>query len=349
LTSALLALFAGLLASSVPTAATAQAALKAPKASTAAFGVQAATHGTLDGRAQLTYGATPGAQLADQVAVVNLGSKPLTLQVYATDASSGQDGSFALLPSTEKAKDLGSWITLGGAGSVRVPARTSHGPSFVVLPLKLTVPKNATPGDHAAGVVVSLVGTAKNKLGVDVKLDQRVAIRVYARVSGTLRPGLAIEDLHVGYSNPSLFGNPFGSGTATVSYRVHNTGNVLLGATQNLTISSSLGGTTHVKGLPIVPPLLPGASVEITRSVPGVFPGLHISAKVRLTPIAPPGVTDPKLSAVEASTSVWAFPWALIVLILLVAAAVGLLIWRQRRLNARPPDAPTSHRAKVAK
>lgn len=338
--SSLRLLLVALLALTAASLLGAPAATAAPVTAQAGFGIQAATGGTPDARAGLTYSATPGARVTDQIAVVNIGRKPLTLTVYATDASSGQDGSFALLPRAQKPTQLGTWLALGGRRTVHVPARTGRGPSFVIVPFSLAVPADASPGDHAGGIVVSLAGTAVNKQGVRVKLDQRVALRVYTRVSGALHPGLAVEDLRLAYRGPALIGNPFGGGTATLRYRIHNTGNVLLGATQTASVSSSLGGTVHVKGLPVVPPLLPGASVTVNRRITGVFPGLHVTATVRLRPVAPPGGADPKLGDVSASATLWAVPWSLVLLVLLLLGGAVFFFIRHRRgsLLVRPGD-----------
>jgi hypothetical protein len=172
---------------------------------------------------------------------------------------------------------------------------------------------------------------------VKVNLEQRVGLRVYIRVSGDIKPGLSIDDLRTTDHGPALLGNPVGSGALTLHYVVRNTGNVLLGATQSADISSWLGGAKHLKNLPIVPPLLPGAKVEITRTVRGVFPGLRVSATVHLNPVAPPGASDPAVHAVEESTATWAIPWLLLVLVLLVIAAVtSWLVWRRRRPTYAP-------------
>ena len=47
------------------------------------------------------------------------------------------------------------------------------------------------------------------------------------RVTGPLRAGLQVESISTGFNDPL---NPFGTGSATVSYTVHNTGNVRLTA-----------------------------------------------------------------------------------------------------------------------
>lgn len=310
----------------------------------AGFGVQTASDGKPDGRGIVTYGVTPGATQQDEFAVVNIGRKPLTLTVYATDATSGSDGRIGLRPSGAKPTDVGAWISIDHPTTVRVPARTANGPSFVLVPYTVAVPANAEPGDHIGGIVASLASSARNKDGVDVTLDQRVALSLVARVSGAVRARLAVEDLHVDYRGPSLTGgNPFADGSATVTYRVHNTGNVQLGGVQNVTLDPTVGGsvTSATTG---VPTLLPGASAQQRIVVAGVYPGFSIDARVTVTPIAAPGATHGPLRPTTVTASVTAVPWLMIALVVLVALLLVVLSLRVRALRKKPR--PTHRRSR---
>src|SRR5581483_4024941 len=112
--------------------------------------------------------------LQDHVAIVNIGLSPLALDVYPTDAVNAADGSFTLLPKTHHSVDVGSWVTLripGGATRVTVPPR-----SLVVVPVTLSVPRNASPGDHSGGIVASLTSYIANKKNARVKFEQRVGV-----------------------------------------------------------------------------------------------------------------------------------------------------------------------------
>lgn len=347
------ALAAGLLAmTSAATPAGAQpapsrgtsAGATAPKGPGATFGLATARQGRIDGRPYFSYEMTPGSQQPDEIAVVNLGRIPVTLHLFATDTTSTSDGSFGLLPTAAKPTQVGTWITVKGPSVVHVPARTDRGPSMVFVPVTVHVPANASPGDHGGGIVVSLIGKAENNGLVHAKLDQRVGLRVYIRITGPVHPALQVSGLHLGYAGPSLPGNPLGDGVATLRYQIRNTGNVVLGATQSATISSWFG-SVQVKGLPLVPPLLPGSSVTVTRRVPGIFPGVRLTATVHLTPLAPTGAADPKLATVSASTSIWAVPWELLIIVLILLTGLGVLIWWLWRRRKNPPAASRhSHR-----
>jgi hypothetical protein len=302
----------------------------------ATFGVRPATKGKTDQRTTLSFGMTPGAEVKDQVAVVNESLATYTLQVYATDAINDENGTLTLLSGDKRPTDAGSWITIGGrgaAGRLTVKPR-----SYVVVPVTVNVPANASPGDHVAGVVAALVAVSQGQQ-VNVRLNQRVGLRTFIRVSGDVQPGLAVEKLGVHYSDNW---NPIGAGSATVTYRVHNIGNVSLGARQQVSIDGLLGQTiTHTPRT--IPLLLPGASLDMSVPFSGVLPEISMSAKVQLTPLVPAGNLDTGLkSSYSASAHFWAVPWVLIGIIvaLLAGALFGWRWLRKRRTSSGRHSAP---------
>ncbi len=106
--------------------------------------------------------------------VVSRSSTSITLRMYASDAFTVPSGTMDLLPATGKPVDIGSWIT------VKQPTVTLRPQQAVVMPFTLTVPANATPGDHTGGVVASLISD-EERTGVD--LDRRLGSRIYLRAA----------------------------------------------------------------------------------------------------------------------------------------------------------------------
>ena len=169
---------------------------------------------------------------------------------------------------------------------------------------------------------------------------QRVGSRIFVRVSGPLKPQLTVSHVSAAYHGTL---NPVGKGTATVSYVVTNSGNVAMGATQEVTVSGLLGAVS-APSLAKVPLLLPGSSLHVTVQVPGVLPTFVLTATVRLTPLYVPGEPVPTAGPWHASTTFWAIPWPLICLVLLLVVGVlGYTRYRHRRGGpAGPPDEPTA-------
>ncbi|PSL52217.1 uncharacterized protein DUF916 [Saccharothrix carnea] len=299
-------------------------ATPAASAAPATFGVRPATAQAPDTRSAFTYSATPGAVVRDHVAVSNVANDPVTLRVYASDAFNTPDGGFDLLAAGREPVDVGKWSVLE-RGEVLVAPR-----STVIVPFTLTVPANATPGDHTGGIVASLTTEASGADGQRVAVEQRVGARVHLRVSGDLRPSLSIEDLTASYD-----GSFFGRGDTTVGYVVRNTGNVRLGGKQSVRVETPWGAGTDAPGLADLPELLPGNTFRVTTTVPGVLPAGWLDALVRVEPVAPQGTEAP--AAVDASVTTAAVPWLLVVVLLLVLAYV---VFRRVRRARRPVGQP---------
>ena len=296
----------------------------------ATFGIQPATAKAVDGRSAISYAATGGSIVADHIAVTNYSANPLALHVYATDAYNTADGGFSVLPSTQKPTDLGLWITLAET-FVTIPAK-----STAIIPFTLKVPLNASPGDHTGGIVASLTTMTHDAKGNQVAVESRVGTRVSVRVPGKLVARLAVSEISATY-HESL--NPFGSGSATVSYVVTNTGNVRLIGTQAVRVTSLFGGAEESLPINAIKELLPGNSMRVVTQVYGVTPSFSATARITVTPAAYPGDLDPAFSSVEQTGGMAAIPWALIVLILLIAA-VAYLLWRRYRLGRLAAAAP---------
>lgn len=301
------------------------------KAKRATFGVQPASAKALDGRPYLLYDVTPGAGLDDHVGIVNYSLRALRLAVYATDALNDDKGGFALRKRTEAVKDAGAWITLGArgkTGSVTVPPQ-----SQVILPIQLRVPKDASPGDHVAGVIASLTTVSRNRDGVNVALDQRVATRVYIRVSGTVRAELTVERVRATYHGSW---NPIGRGGTTITFRVRNTGNVKVGGKARVDVRGPFGVRQAGAALPEIPLLLPGSAVDLRTSVPHVLPLVWEHADVTVQPTVLVGDVDPHLRVISGDARFWAVPWALLAVLLAAVLLVRTARQRARRTSGAP-------------
>ena len=279
-------------------------------------------------RSNLSYSLAPGATLDDSVTLWNYGNVPLTFDVYATDAINNREGGFTLRAAGEASTDAGVWVKVG-IGNITLPAETS-----VTIPVTVSVPADATPGDHTAGIVASSKTPANDGSGNQVLLDRRVGTRVYVRVAGPVNPQLEVTSVDTTYHGGL---NPL-DGTVDVEYRVRNTGNVRLGARQLVEVND-LFGTAASKRLPPIRELLPGNTAVVRASFTGVAATLRVSADVEIAPIAASNGTDVEPpAAFSRSASAWAIPW----LLLLVVAVLVLAGWwyARRRRRRQASSAP---------
>ncbi|BCJ70283.1 WxL protein peptidoglycan domain-containing protein [Polymorphospora rubra] len=286
------------------------------------------------GRSYFVYDAAPGQRIDDQIAVRNLGRTPLTLHLYGTDAFTTDDGSFGLLPASQPPTGVGTWATIGEDRVVVPPGR------HVVVPFHLVVPADASPGDHAGGLIASVATVGTTADGQRVNVDRRVAARVYLRVAGPLTPALQIETLRVTSHVPL---NPLDRGTVEVRYRLRNTGNVRIAGTGSVAVSGPFRWELARTGTVDVPELLPGGVTEVTERITGLPAAGRLDIAVHVTP----STMDVPLSTVTRTHGVWAVPWVLLVLGLLAAAlAVGAI--RRRRPGTTRPAAPATTDGPVA-
>ena len=300
---------------------------KPPKASTT-WAVQPSTAKGPDGRNTYTWPKLkPGTVVHDHVGVSNFSAHPVTFQVYATDAFVTSSGNLDLLPAATKPIDIGSWVHFLH-NTITVP-----GHARINEPFTLTVPRNATPGDHTGGVIGSIARKAVNDQGVTQ--DNRIGVPIYLRVDGPLHPVMGIESVSTGYQSTI---NPFGGGGTNVSYTVHNTGNVRLTGTQTVTVTGPFGvtlATVHPK--PLLQ-LLPGQSFRVSTHLSGVFPAGPLTVHVRVHPVAVNGLTHTgaAYATVSHSAGMLALPWPqLLLLIVLVGAGFVVWWWAQRMRGNR--------------
>lgn len=285
-------------------------------------------------RVFFVYELAPGAVLHDAVTLSNLTGHPISFRLYATDAvNAAGNGAWALRPSGAPAAGVGSWFTLG-ATTATVP-----GQGRVDVPFELRVPADASPGDHAGGVVAAntVPDAAIARGGTTVAVVREVGVRVYLRVAGGTTPAVRISGLRVGRDTPLI---PYVTGHVrlTVRYRVRNVGNVRLAASARLRVTDVTGRT--VKRFPPVrvDDLLPGADIPITVAWPSAPPLGRLTAHVDL---------DGRVTSASAASAVWVVPWFATALAaaLLVGAVRIVVVLRRRPARDRAPAARATGRS----
>ncbi|MFI1191303.1 WxL protein peptidoglycan domain-containing protein [Streptomyces californicus] len=272
-------------------------------------------------RPSLYLFAAPGTTLTDKVTVTNKTAKPLTLRLYAADAyNTPRDGGFAVRDRDEKQRSVGAWARTD-RDTVTVGPKAS-----VTVPLTITVPDDAEPGDHPGALIAldeRVEATRRGALAVGVR--RAVGARIHLRVNGPTVPALSVEDLRIDQDRPLVPGT--GRSRAVISYTLHNRGNVTLAPAAALRAEGLFGRTLLERGLTKLPPeLLPRQRVRLTETWDGA-PQLD-RAEVELTATA-------KGTRESAAVTFLAVPWLLAGVLALLAAAGGALWVRARRRPAR--------------
>ncbi|MFB9852144.1 hypothetical protein ACFFMR_17355 [Micromonospora andamanensis] len=302
------------------------AASAEPTGATVTWAVQPADAQGPDGRRWIEHTLDPGAVVTEHLAVRNFGDSPVVFALQAADGYLTDKGRFNMLTSGQESVDGGTWITLPETVTVGAKQTT-------VVPFTITVPPDATPGDHPAGVAATVTST-----GGTVAVQSRVGFRVMLRASGTAAAAVAVEGLAVRYERSW---NPFAAGGVHLTYTARNTGNVAV-------IGDSTARVTEMFGLAdrnasaAVPELLPGDGRQVEAHVGGVWGLGRITTTVEVTPAVLSG--DPGGAEIRPTTTtvtVWTVPWAQLAVIVLIGALLlgwRTIVRRRRRQLARLLD-----------
>ncbi|MCW4464969.1 DUF916 domain-containing protein [Glutamicibacter sp. MNS18] len=256
---------------------------------------------------------SPGETRTEQLVLKNHSEQPATFGLQAADGYFTDSGRFNMLSSDQPSHAAGTWISI--QDEVSVDAKSAE-----TVPFTVTVPSNATPGDHAAGVasVVSSLGQSGD--GASIGLESRIGFRVMTRVEGPLQPSLAVGSIEAAY-NQSW--NPFAPGHITADLSVGNDGNLQLDPATSLAAPLAAGSDTLETGS-----LLPGDSAQVSAALPNVWPLFLVPATIEVT-----GTDTAGSRQVLLTERIWV--WALPLPQLLVAAGVFLCLTGLRRRKSR--------------
>jgi Bacterial protein of unknown function (DUF916) len=267
-------------------------------------------------RPNLSYDGQPGEVIQDAVTLFNLGNEQLTFDVYSTDAFNNASGAFDLLAGDAVPLDIGTWVTFAQDVVTVAPDRA------VTIPITITIPQDATPGDHTGGILAASAALSSGEGGGSVLLDRRTGTRLFIRVAGPIRAELAVENLSSKYAGSP---NPLG-GSSEVTYRIQNRGNIRLSGTHFVKVEGPFGLGTSTSTPVEFPLLLPGQGVDVTAQIDRI-PALMLAyTKVEMSPTGPDGEL-----ATTSSQRQRNFAPPVTVLLVLLALALALLVRRNVR------------------
>ena len=282
------------------------------------WAVQPADRNGPDGRRWIEHTLDPGQVVTEHLSVRNFSDSAVVFSLKAADGYLTDKGRFNMLPSNEKSVDGGTWIEV--QERVTVGAKQTK-----VVPFTITVPQEATPGDHPAGIAATVTST-----GGTVAVESRVGFRVMMRASGTITASLAIDELSAKYT-PSW--NPFSGGTVQISYTATNNGNVAVTGAGQATVSE-LFGLTGQEIPAQVEEIMPGGDRAVDARVDGVWGLFRLRTTVEVTPAVLGGdPTGAEIRPASVTVTTWTAPWAQLALVVILGALVLAfrIITRRRR------------------
>jgi hypothetical protein len=319
------------------------------------FSAVGATPKGPNGRYEFVYNdIKPGSVIKDWVELFNRSKQTAAFEVYGVDATGTTLANSLIYDQVnQKPKDIGTWATFYASKTQANAAQASFvmgSGNGIIEPFTISVPDYATPGDHTGGLVVQVGVPVVNAKGQRVTIYSRIALPIKLRVTGPLKEGVQVQSISTSF-NDSV--NPFGTGSATISYSVANTGNVRISGTQLVKASGIFGGSSVTP--PRLPTILPGDSVRVTTTAGGLYPAGPFTAKVTVTPSWPKSAPPASMSlpVISESASFFAVPWPLVVLILLLAGlgygTYRFLRWRVRQRAADMAAVATAAREDAAR
>lgn len=154
----------------------------------------------------------PGESVRDGVEVINNTDQPKTVEVYPTDSLVASGGAFSCEQKADTLDYEGKWITLDKS-VVELKPNGSE-----VVGFTITVPENATVGEHNACIAFSAVEAPKESGVNGVQLSFRSAIRVAITIPGEITKALTFESIESYLKGDKII----------ITEQVRNSGNVSL-------------------------------------------------------------------------------------------------------------------------
>jgi hypothetical protein len=278
-----------------------------------------------DGRSWVERKAAAGETVTEYLALRNHGATATTFMLTAADGYFTETGRFSMLQAGEPSVGAGTWISVADDVLVE-PGATA------IVPFTVTVPENATPGDHAAGIAASVLSSGTTSDGTLVGVESRVGFRVMTQVPGALAPALAISGLTGEYS-PSW--NLFTPGELTIRYTAENAGNT------QLEFGETVDGVTTQRR-----DLFPGETRAVAVAPARVWPLGIVSMDVRFESSVP---TDAGLAVAPVTETIvfWAMPWLHLAALAGLAVLVTAMLLARRRNKAKIARLVEEARAEV--
>jgi hypothetical protein len=183
----------------------------------------------------------PGALITDEALAVNSGDVPVTVRLYAADAITAINGGTGFANDGEEKNGVARWLSLPMKQLSLQPHETK------TVPFLITVPSDASPGQHTAGLVLEAVAgsavpaSGNAGTGFTVNVVRRAGVAVLIDVPGYNAAGLEITGVCLRQQDKQH--------GATFEVAVRNTGNIFVRGQGSLVIRDREG--TELAAIPI--------------------------------------------------------------------------------------------------
>lgn len=253
----------------------------------------------------------------DAVEVINNKNETVVVKLYAVDATTTADGSFALLQESDPRLGVGSWIKLA-ANDLELQPRSAK-----LVPFVITIPQNADAGDQMGGIVVEEVGTNGPRVtGTEVRIITRVGVRIYERVPGELTSGYTLSTFNWKplQGQPNFWLDLLGLGGQTEFFtNIKNDGNIRLSPVLSVEIKNMFGRTVGRASSPDGETVFPRSERAEIRTVWNRRP-LFGRYQINMTA----NFSAPGAETATRTLTIWAFPFRLLFLLIILFAVFAI-------------------------
>ena len=265
------------------------------------------------------YEKDKGDTIKDSATIKNLDTIPLTVNIYAVDATSNKAGSFVLKLPKEKQTTIGKWTKLNTTQLTLKPQQS------IKIPFTIKIPTNITPGQYQGGIIVET--KAKNtkkeqqnnntRTGI-VSINTRIGTRIYLTVRGKIHNDITLQ---------SFTAKKQLNGTTKFNFKIQNKGNITIEPKAHIEIYDSFGNPYETIDETL------GTSMPNTTITPSIAMKKHPligSYKAKLTmsykaKFTPSNIHEsPEIETKE--ITFWVMPWEIITTILLLLLIIATYI-----------------------
>ena len=173
----------------------------------------------------------PGQSRQDVIKLYNDTSAPMTLYTVTAPFTAKDESGTPSFDLTAKSTDLPSWITISAGPFTINPNEKKE------IPFAVTVPMDAEPGGHYAGIFVGSQSDAQ-PTGTQVSIRALSGPLMILRVTGKVTEAASILEFGV------QGGTTMNRLPTTLFTRIHNTGNVHVRPTGTISVSNMFGSKT---------------------------------------------------------------------------------------------------------